>query len=89
MTGRFCIFQCTLLTGKSRDGLITIHFSLIGAPPPRLVGPGPRIYIPEEQGGPVIPPTIEFTFRRSYRGDVKTLLHTGNCMNGNDKLNVV
>jgi hypothetical protein len=26
----------------------------------RNVGPGPRIYIPQEQGGPVIPPGTEF-----------------------------
>jgi hypothetical protein len=27
-------------------------------------GPGPRIYIPPEQGGPVIPPGSGFSFRR-------------------------
>jgi predicted PurR-regulated permease PerM len=30
-------------------------------------GPGPRIYIPQEQGGPVIPPGTGFPFRRLLR----------------------
>jgi hypothetical protein len=30
---------------------------------PNLGGSGPRIYIPQEQGGPVIPPGTEFPFR--------------------------
>jgi hypothetical protein len=30
-------------------------------------GPGPRIYIPQEQGGPVIPPGTGFHFRRLLR----------------------
>jgi hypothetical protein len=29
--------------------------------------PGPPIYIPQEQGGPVIPPGTEFPFRRLLR----------------------
>jgi hypothetical protein len=31
---------------------------------PQSGGPGPRIYIPQEQRGPDIPPGIEFPFRR-------------------------
>jgi hypothetical protein len=31
---------------------------------PQPGGPGPRIYIPQEQGGPVIPPGTGFPFRR-------------------------
>jgi hypothetical protein len=30
---------------------------------PQLGGPGPRIYIPQEEGGPVIPPGTGFPFR--------------------------
>jgi hypothetical protein len=30
-------------------------------------GPGPRIYIPQEEGGPVIPPGTGFPFRRVLR----------------------
>jgi hypothetical protein len=30
---------------------------------PRPGGPGPRIHIPQEQGGPVIPPGTRFPFR--------------------------
>jgi hypothetical protein len=34
---------------------------------PQPGGPGPRIYIPQEQGGPVIPPGTGFPFRRILR----------------------
>jgi hypothetical protein len=34
---------------------------------PEPGGPGPRIYIPKEQGGPVIPPSTGFPFRRLLR----------------------
>jgi hypothetical protein len=34
---------------------------------PRPGGPGARIYIPQEQGGPVIPPGTRFLFRRLLR----------------------
>jgi hypothetical protein len=45
-------------------------------------GPGPRIYIPQEQGDPVIPPGTEFLFVTSYYlqgygGGIGTRLHTG------------
>jgi hypothetical protein len=33
---------------------------------PQPGGPGPRIYIPQEQGGPVIPPGTGFPFVASY-----------------------
>jgi hypothetical protein len=32
--------------------------------PPQTGGPGLHIYIPQEQGGPVIPPGTGFPFRR-------------------------
>jgi hypothetical protein len=34
---------------------------------PQPGAPGLRIYIPQEQGGPVIPPGTEFPFRRLLR----------------------
>jgi hypothetical protein len=34
---------------------------------PKPEGRGPRIYIPQEQGGPVIPPETGFPFRRLLR----------------------
>jgi hypothetical protein len=34
---------------------------------PQRGGPGPRIYVPQEQGAPVIPPGTRFPFRRLLR----------------------
>jgi hypothetical protein len=42
-------------------------FTLSGSRLPEPGGPGPRIYIPQEQGGPVIPPGTGFPFRRLLR----------------------
>jgi hypothetical protein len=44
--------------------------------------PGPRIYIPQSQDGPVIPPAPGFLFVASYDlqgygGRIRTRLHTG------------
>jgi hypothetical protein len=45
--------------------------------------PGPCIYIPQEQGGSVIPPVTGFPFRRLLHdsqgngGSILTRLHTG------------
>jgi hypothetical protein len=49
---------------------------------PQPGGPGPRIYSPQEQGGPVIPPGTGFSFVASYDsqgngGGILTRLHTG------------
>jgi hypothetical protein len=52
---------------------------------PQPGGPGPRIYIPQEQGGPVIPPGhwVPFLSRlmtgRDYGGSILTTLH-GFCV---------
>jgi hypothetical protein len=43
---------------------------------PQPGGPGPCIYIPQEQGGPVIPPGTVFPFVASYSGGIVTRLHT-------------
>jgi hypothetical protein len=45
---------------------------------PQTGGPDPRIYIPQERGGPVIPPGAGFPFRRLLRlAGIRTRLHTG------------
>jgi hypothetical protein len=43
------------------------HILLSDSRLPQPVGPGPRIYIPQEQGGPVIPPCTGLPFRRLLR----------------------
>jgi hypothetical protein len=39
---------------------------------PQPGGPGPRIYIPQEQGGPVIPSGFVYIISRKARGKVTT-----------------
>jgi hypothetical protein len=48
-----------------RDSLV--HFTVSDSRLPQPGGPGPRIYIPQEQGGPVIPPGNAFPFRLLLR----------------------
>jgi hypothetical protein len=43
------------------------YFAVSGSRLLQSGGPGPRIYIPQVQGGPVIPPSIGFPFRRPLR----------------------
>jgi hypothetical protein len=43
------------------------YFTLPDSRLPQPGGPGPRIYISQEQGGPVIPPGTGFPFRRLLR----------------------
>jgi hypothetical protein len=43
------------------------HFTVSYSRLPQPGGPGPRIYIPQEQGGPVMPPGTGFPFRRLLR----------------------
>jgi hypothetical protein len=43
------------------------HFTLSDSRLPKPGEPGPRIYIPQEQGGPFIPPGTGFPFRRLLR----------------------
>jgi hypothetical protein len=43
------------------------HFTVSDSILPETGRPGPRIYIPQEQGGPVIHPGIGFTSRRLLR----------------------
>jgi hypothetical protein len=42
------------------------YFTVSDSKLPKPGGPGPRIYIPQEQGGPVIPPGIGFLFVASH-----------------------
>jgi hypothetical protein len=44
---------------------MTIFYSHLRLP--QSGGPGPRIYIPQEEDGPVIPPGTRFPFRRLLR----------------------
>jgi hypothetical protein len=43
------------------------HFTVSGSRLPQPAGPGPRIYIPQEQGRPIMPPSTEFPFLRLLR----------------------
>jgi hypothetical protein len=43
------------------------HFTVSDSRLPQPGGSDPRIYIPQEQGGPVVPPGTEFPFRRLLR----------------------
>jgi hypothetical protein len=43
------------------------HFAVSDSRLSQPGGPDPRIYIPQEQGGPVIPPGTRFPFRRLLR----------------------
>jgi hypothetical protein len=65
---------------RTHDYILLSHLRL-----PQLGGPGPHIYIPQEQGGPVIPPGTVFSFVTSYNsqgysGDILTRLHTGSTI---------
>jgi hypothetical protein len=50
----FWAFPEQSLLGRSPTELTAIFYSHLRLPQPG--GPGPHIYIPQEQGGPVIPP---------------------------------
>jgi hypothetical protein len=58
------------------------YFNVSDSRLPQPGGPGPHIYIPQEQGGPVIPPGTGFLFFASYDsqgygGGIRTRLHAG------------
>jgi hypothetical protein len=58
------------------------NFTVSDSKLPQHWRPGHRIFIPQEQGGPVIPPGTGFHFRRllwltGLGGDIRTRLHTG------------
>jgi hypothetical protein len=67
-------------SGPSLAGLMTTFYCLRFETPPTWSA-SPRIYIPQEQGGPVIPPalsslSVPFTTRRAMVEVIRTLLHT-------------
>jgi hypothetical protein len=71
-----------VILGYESRGPHNHNFTASGSRLPRPWGQGPRIYIPQEQGGPVIPPGTGFPFRRSYDsqgygGGIRTRLHKG------------
>jgi hypothetical protein len=43
------------------------YFTVSDSRLPHPGGPGPRIYVPQEQGGPVIPPGTGYPIRRLLR----------------------
>jgi hypothetical protein len=58
------------------------YFTVSNSRLPQPGGPGPCIYIPQEQGGPDIPQDTLFLFvvsygLQGYAGGIRTLLHTG------------
>jgi hypothetical protein len=58
------------------------YFTVSDSRLPQSGGPGPRIYIPQEQGGPVNPQVQGSLFVASYDpqghgGGIRTRLHTG------------
>jgi hypothetical protein len=64
-------------SSRTHDHSLLSHLRL-----PQPGGPGPRIYIPQQQGGPVIPPGTGFPFVASYDSQgcgrsILTCLHTG------------
>jgi hypothetical protein len=65
MRGRVCNLQCNhplIRVTQTRNHTLLSHLRL-----PQPGGPGSRIYIPQGQGGPVIPPGTGFPFRRLLR----------------------
>jgi hypothetical protein len=58
------------------------YFTVSDSTLPQPGGPGPRIYILQEPGGPIYPQAIGSLFLSSYGsqgygGDIRTRLHTG------------
>jgi hypothetical protein len=67
-----------ILVQRDSEQYFTVSASRLS--PPRR--PGPLIYTPQQQGGPVIPPSTGFPFLASYSsqgygGGIRTRLHKG------------
>jgi hypothetical protein len=67
----------TLKSRRTHGHILLSHLRLL-----QPGGPGPRIYISQEQGGSVIPPGTAFPFvvssdSQGYGGGIITRLHTG------------
>jgi hypothetical protein len=71
----------TVAAGPCQRRHSQVHFTVSDSRLPQPGGPGPRIYIPQEQGDPVIPPGTGFPFRCLLRlgggGGIRHCLHTG------------
>jgi hypothetical protein len=71
--GRICRLQLLLTRTRAVILGFTVprdswpYFTVSDSKLPQPGGPGPRIYISQEQGGPVIPPGTGFPFRRLLR----------------------
>jgi hypothetical protein len=86
MRGWVCRLQLLLVLASavflSFDTRGTLdHILLFQIRDPQPGGPGPRIYIPQEEGGTVIPPGTGFLFvafydSQGYGGGMRTGLHT-------------
>jgi hypothetical protein len=75
----FWAFPDQWLSNSSPTELTIIFYSLILDP--QSGGQGPRIYIPQEQGGPVMSPGFLFVASydsQAYGGGILTGVHTGN-----------
>jgi hypothetical protein len=73
--------SAVILTFESR-GIHDRYFTVSDLKLPQPGGPGSRIYIPQEQGGPVITPGTGFPSVASYDsqgygGGIRPRLHTG------------
>jgi hypothetical protein len=60
--GRVCSLQSRSESRRTRSYTLQSHLKL-----PQPGGPGSRIYIPQEQGGPVIPPGTGFSLENSLK----------------------
>jgi hypothetical protein len=72
MRERVCRLQLLLALASSHSWVWVPrdswpYFTVSDSRIPKPGGPGPRIYIPREQGGPVIPPGTGFPFRHLLR----------------------
>jgi hypothetical protein len=62
-----CVGPCSTGIIRSKSHRTHVQILLSDSRLPQPGGAGPSIYIPQEQGGPVIPPSIWFPFRRLLR----------------------
>jgi hypothetical protein len=75
----FCPSPAQLFLGPSPKGLMTT-FSVSDSRLPQPGRPGPHIYIPQERGGPVIPPGTWFPFRPLYIALAQTAQKTSSII---------
>jgi hypothetical protein len=86
--GRVCnlLVQFAVTLGskprRTHDHILLSHLRL-----PQPGGPGPRIYIPQEQGVPVIPPSTGIPFCRLLRFARLLWRYTNPPSHGNHKIN--